>query len=215
MTLGRDKQCDIILDNPRISRQHASLRWQRGLWMIENLSQTSYVVVDKLRTTQSVLQHNNVVQLGSEVSFVFLIQQPVAGGLYSSQPGGMSATPIIPAPELLGPLRRRQALERATVISFDAEWLAPVKQADRRLRIGLLADQWDVGLPEQACQLGAAVLILAVEIMALSRIEAAQDAGLEVWTYTANDAGLVAACAAMGATGIITNRPDLIRTKQV
>ena len=106
MTLGRDKQCDIILDNPRISRQHASLRWQRGLWMIENLSQTSYVVVDKLRTTQSVLQHNNVVQLGSEVSFVFLIQQPVAGGLYSSQPGGMSATPIIPAPELLGPLPR-------------------------------------------------------------------------------------------------------------
>lgn len=106
MTVGRRKQCDIVLDNPRISRQHASICWHAGLWMIENLSQTSYVVVNKQRTTQSVLQPNNVVQLGSDVSFVFLVQQPVPGGLYSSQPGGMSATPIIPAPELLGPLPR-------------------------------------------------------------------------------------------------------------
>ena len=69
-------------------------------------------------------------------------------------------------------------------------------------------------MPTRAAELGATVVVLAVEILAVDRVQAAEDAGLEVWTYTANDVGLVAACAAMGATGIITDQPDLIRTKR-
>jgi glycerophosphoryl diester phosphodiesterase len=44
-------------------------------------------------------------------------------------------------------------------------------------------------------------------------VAACEAQGLEVWCYTANDVGMVAACAAMGVTGIITDRPDLIRTR--
>jgi glycerophosphoryl diester phosphodiesterase len=117
--------------------------------------------------------------------------------------------------ELIGTLDRQQALERAAVISFEPALLAPLRQASRALQIGLLAEHWDQRLPERAQAMGAAVLILAVEILAPARVQAAEEAGLELWTYTANDVGLVAACAAMGATGIITDQPDLIRTKRV
>ena len=104
ITLGRDPQNDIVVSDPRISRRHASIRWQRGLWQIENLSQTSYIAIDQQRTARGVLQHNTVVHLGSEISFVFTVPPSTQGGLYSPQMLGQMAapTPIIPAFELLG-----------------------------------------------------------------------------------------------------------------
>lgn len=115
-------------------------------------------------------------------------------------------------PEVLGPLlARHDLLDEAVVLSFEPRWLVPLRRAFRDLPLGLLADQWMPDLPEQARQLDAAVLGLSVESLSLQRVAAADDAGLEVWSYTANDIGLVAACAAMGVSGVITDRPDLIR----
>ena len=62
-------------------------------------------------------------------------------------------------------------------------------------------------------RLGAELLVLNVDILGTGQVGAAEREGLEVWCYTANDVGMVAACAAMGVTGIITDRPDLIRTR--
>src|SRR5215472_6804043 len=64
VTIGRDPQNDIIVSDPRVSRKHASIHWQQGLWQIENLSQTSYIAVDQQRTERSVLQNNSIVHLG-------------------------------------------------------------------------------------------------------------------------------------------------------
>jgi ABC transport system ATP-binding/permease protein len=49
-----------------------------GSWTIENLSQSSYVAINQQRTLQGILQHNSVVSLGGDISFVFLVRQPVA-----------------------------------------------------------------------------------------------------------------------------------------
>jgi glycerophosphoryl diester phosphodiesterase len=79
--------------------------------------------------------------------------------------------------------------------------------------LGLLAEQWNNDLPGIAAQVDAEVLGLHTEIIGTTQVAAAEAKRLEVWAFTANDVGMVAACAAMGVTGIITDRPDLIRAR--
>jgi len=75
--IGRDAQNDIVVFDPKVSRRHACIRMVNGSWSIENLSQSSYIIVNQQRMQQGILQHNNVVSLGENTSFVFLVQQPV------------------------------------------------------------------------------------------------------------------------------------------
>lgn len=60
---------------------------------------------------------------------------------------------------------------------------------------------------------GGGVLCLNVDCLGTAQVAAAEARGLEVWCFTANDVGMVAACAAMGVSGIITDKPDLIRAR--
>lgn len=69
--IGRDLQNDVVVLDPGISRQHARIRWQRDAWTIENLSQSSFIAIDQQRTTQGVLQHNSVVNLGDTIRCVY------------------------------------------------------------------------------------------------------------------------------------------------
>jgi ABC-type multidrug transport system ATPase subunit/pSer/pThr/pTyr-binding forkhead associated (FHA) protein len=102
ITIGRDPQNDIVVSDPRVSRRHASIRWQRGLWQIENLSHTSYIAIDQQRTARGHLENNAVVHLGSEISFVFTFQPIASHGPYAPYMHEQGATtPIIPASELL------------------------------------------------------------------------------------------------------------------
>src|SRR6185312_14209631 len=75
--IGRDKHRDIIVLDPRVSRLHASIRWQNGSWTIENLSPNNFVAINEQQVQQKVLQHISVVYLGKDTSFVFLIQQAI------------------------------------------------------------------------------------------------------------------------------------------
>ena len=132
---------------------------------------------------------------------------------------GPYAMPIIELktaipPELLLKTLRLYDLESDTmVMSFEESWLLPIRRASRDVGIGLLAEHWHPDLPARAQALAADVLCLSVDILGTQILATADAQGLEVWCYTANDVGMVAACAAMGVTGIITDRPDLIRTR--
>jgi glycerophosphoryl diester phosphodiesterase len=138
---------------------------------------------------------------------------------------GPAAVPVIelkvpvPAEQLLWALKRFDLEGDALVLSFEEAWLHPLRQASKELALGLLADAWSADLPARARQLAASgsgadtVLCLNVDVLGGPQVAAAAAQGLEVWCFTANDVGMVAACAAMGVTGIITDRPDLIRTR--
>jgi len=114
---------------------------------------------------------------------------------------------------VLRALKRYDLEEEALVISFVEEWLLQYRRASRDLAIGLLAESWVQDLPGRARYLAAELVCLNVDCLGNPQVAACQAQGLEVWCYTANDVGMVAACAAMGVTGIITDRPDLIRTR--
>ncbi len=132
---------------------------------------------------------------------------------------GPSARPVIelkapiPPDLLLHAIRKYDLESDVVVLSFDETWLHPVRRASRDIAIGLLAETWRGDLPQRAKNLAADVLCLSTDILGTTEVGLAEAQGLEVWCYTANDAGMVAACAAMGVTGIITDRPDLIRTR--
>jgi glycerophosphoryl diester phosphodiesterase len=114
---------------------------------------------------------------------------------------------------LLAALRKYDLEGEALVISFEPAWLAAMRRESRDLSLGVLAEEWKNDLPGVAERLGAEVLGLHTEIIGTTQVAAAQAKRLEVWAFTANDVGMVAACAAMGVTGIITDRPDLIRAR--
>jgi ABC transport system ATP-binding/permease protein len=121
ITIGRDKQNDICVLDPKVSRRHARIYRQGDAWTIENLSQSSYVAVNQQRVQQSVLQHNAIVKLGENTSFVFVIQQPVSIPLLRTSdsvdgvgraPYSSVSSPSMPPvmPDVLPPVRRQPTI---------------------------------------------------------------------------------------------------------
>ena len=69
--IGRSRDCDVVLEDPGISRRHAQLRHARGRWTIEDLGSTNGVVLNgrEVRGTQQ-LRSGDRIELGStEVLF--------------------------------------------------------------------------------------------------------------------------------------------------
>lgn len=76
IAIGRDRQNDIVVLDQSVSRHHARIVWKQDSWIIENISQSSFIAIDQQRTQQGILQHNKVVRLGENISFIFLLPQP-------------------------------------------------------------------------------------------------------------------------------------------
>lgn len=132
---------------------------------------------------------------------------------------GPKARPVIElkvpmaAEVVLRALRRYDLEEEAVVLCFIDDWLLPFRRASRDLSLGVLAESWSQELPSRARYLAAELVCLNVDALGNPQVAACEAQGLEVWCYTANDVGMVAACAAMGVSGVVTDRPDLIRTR--
>lgn len=117
--IGRDTQNYVCVQDPKVSRRHARIYRQGDTWMIENLSQTSFVAVNQQRVKQSVLKNNAIVKLGENTSFVFLIQQVVSAPLSprsdaakaSAPPLGSSPLVARAAPNVVsGPVGRQPTM---------------------------------------------------------------------------------------------------------
>jgi ABC transport system ATP-binding/permease protein len=108
-TLGRDSKNDIVILDPGISRDHACLSRQNGLWTIKNLAPNNYITINKQRTQEGMLQHNSVVGLGRDTTFIFIVQH--------SLPQPSLATFQAPATSLALPLMRGLLTEK---MSLDA-----------------------------------------------------------------------------------------------
>jgi len=129
------------------------------------------------------------------------------------------ALPVIELRESVDPaiigslLRKHGALDSCVLTSSDPETLCEVQKLGRDVQTGLVSHEWTDDLPERCIDLGCELLILSVDNISLDRILTIDRAGLELWCFTVNDIGLVAACAAMGVSGIITDDPGLVRRK--
>lgn len=65
LTIGRGLNNDIVLEDPRISRQHAQVRFRSRRFLISDLGSTNGTYVNGVPvTTEQILRHGDIVSLG-------------------------------------------------------------------------------------------------------------------------------------------------------
>lgn len=62
VTLGRSRQCDVVLDDPNVSRQHAEIRPRGGSWVLTDLGSTN-----GSRINGRPVERPEVVRAGDEI----------------------------------------------------------------------------------------------------------------------------------------------------
>src|SRR5579859_1428928 len=96
INLGRRLDNQIIVDDPRVSRNHAQLRLRFGHYVIYNLGSTGGTFVNGQRVEECVLRPGDVISLGGV---------PLIYGDDGSEPGPAAPTPhsTMPLPPLADP----------------------------------------------------------------------------------------------------------------
>src|SRR3954454_5609749 len=69
--LGRSRECDVVLDDPNVSRRHAEVRPSGGSWIVNDLGSTNGIKVNGRRVEgPQSLKRGDVIELGtSRVTF--------------------------------------------------------------------------------------------------------------------------------------------------
>jgi hypothetical protein len=70
MTIGRSRDCEIVIDDPNVSRRHAEVRKTIDGWLIVDLGSTNGVKVNGRRVEEEILRPGDTITLGLvELSF--------------------------------------------------------------------------------------------------------------------------------------------------
>lgn len=113
VVLGRDPSCDVVLEDPGISRRHAELVRERGAWILRDLGSRNGTFIDDAPIQQQRLQAGQRGRLGPDVTIELFpgAETEVAsaerapraaggrvqrGGAASDGRGGSAATPAGP-----------------------------------------------------------------------------------------------------------------------
>ncbi len=66
VTIGRSRQCDVVLDDPNVSRQHAEIRPRGGSWVLTDLGSTNGSSLNGRRLAgPEVLKPGDELQVGT------------------------------------------------------------------------------------------------------------------------------------------------------
>jgi hypothetical protein len=63
-TIGRSRDCDMVIDDPNISRRHAELRGDGDSWRIADLGSTNGIKVNRRRVDEALLRSGDRITLG-------------------------------------------------------------------------------------------------------------------------------------------------------
>src|SRR5450759_5127198 len=75
LTIGREPGKDIVVSDLSISRRHAQITLNGGIWTISNLTQQNTVTVNQRDVPpfqQSPISQRDTIRLGTETTFLFL-----------------------------------------------------------------------------------------------------------------------------------------------
>jgi Protein of unknown function (DUF3662)/FHA domain len=66
VTMGRSRQCEVMVDDPNVSRQHAEIRPRGGSWVVTDLGSTNGSRLNGRRLEQpTVLKPGDEIELGT------------------------------------------------------------------------------------------------------------------------------------------------------
>jgi pSer/pThr/pTyr-binding forkhead associated (FHA) protein len=98
ITLGRQPDNTIVLADPQASRHHASISWEAGKYIIQDLGSANGTYVNERRVTAPLpLQHGFVIRVGSTIIDVRLV--PVAESVARTMPESAAPQAHAPADE--------------------------------------------------------------------------------------------------------------------
>lgn len=63
--LGRSQLCDVVLDDPTVSSEHAAIRWENGYWEIQDRQSTNGVKLNGSTVTRTVFESGDVLSIGN------------------------------------------------------------------------------------------------------------------------------------------------------
>ena len=64
MTIGRSRECDVVIDDPNVSRRHAELRPHGAGWIVTDLGSTNGIKVNGRRVREAALEPGDEIMLG-------------------------------------------------------------------------------------------------------------------------------------------------------
>jgi hypothetical protein len=64
--IGRGPKCDLVIDSPRVSREHVSLTRQGITWLLKDLGSSNGTWLGQDRITERELEDGDVILLGNE-----------------------------------------------------------------------------------------------------------------------------------------------------
>ncbi len=68
VTLGRSRQCDVVLSDPNVSRQHAEIRPRGGSWVLSDLGSTNGSCINGRRIAgPEVIKPGDEIEVGTSV----------------------------------------------------------------------------------------------------------------------------------------------------
>ncbi len=84
MTLGRDPDCAVVVQDDEVSRKHAVLEHQDDGLFIRDLESMNKILVNKHEVRESRLKHGDVIEIGRTS---FLVQALVQAEISETDPG--------------------------------------------------------------------------------------------------------------------------------
>lgn len=106
ITIGREVGNDVVVNDPQVSRRHASLTWDGRQFIIQDLGSVNGTFVNGVHlTAPRALQPGDVVGLGSTVLL----------GFQATAPAYVPPSPAAPPPVYAPPPPRRRGMGRVTV----------------------------------------------------------------------------------------------------
>ncbi|TMD99766.1 MAG: FHA domain-containing protein [Chloroflexi bacterium] len=96
LTIGREPGNDIVVTDPSVSRRHAQITFNGGVWTISNLTQKNTVTVNRRDVPplqQALISERDTIALGTGTTFIFL---PTVGtpSSYQSSNKAQPAQPL-------------------------------------------------------------------------------------------------------------------------
>ena len=76
INIGRRLENDLVIDDPRVSRNHAQLRAVQGHYVLFDLSSTAGTFVNGSRVSQTIIYPNDSISLGGVILTFYQDEPP-------------------------------------------------------------------------------------------------------------------------------------------
>ncbi len=82
--LGRDKNADIMIKDPSISRQHAAIIYHDSMFILKDLGSTNGTYMKSKKIEKARIRHRDKFQIGDTV-IQFILEETTGGRVYEIQ----------------------------------------------------------------------------------------------------------------------------------